>query len=171
MYSRNTSKKTLLRRSVAPSDVRENVDKTGETLAAPSEDEGREGVLRNRFMPEPPPNYRGMIFDGKNEEKIDCQAEGIERLVKNDSSYCMDKMGRNPKLRSEKPFSHCEPPVNGNRVFPEEKTEKGLDSLINGLREKKYLPEDVLICAMIMLMLNSRSEDDILMILVLMMLL
>ena len=47
----------------------------------------------------------------------------------------------------------------------------GLNKLIDGLRSKRFTPEDILLCAMILLMLNTGSDDDILMVLVLAMLL
>jgi hypothetical protein len=51
------------------------------------------------------------------------------------------------------------------------KESDGLYNLIDGLSNGSFLPDDVLICAMIIMMLNGKSEDDVLMVLVLMMLL
>ncbi len=117
-------------------------------------------------LPNPPPNYRGMIYDISGSLYGGINAEGIERLVENDSSY--SNRSRIPQRRGDRPyFSHLNPPLPKH----EKEQENGIRKIIAGLKEKSFEAEDILICAMIMLMLNSKSEDDVIMILVLMMLL
>ena len=106
-------------------------------------------------MPQPPPNYRGMIYD--TDVKSDIFAEGIDRIVNNDDSY--QSFEKNIGTFTSKPKEVCKDEKNG------------LHKLIDGLTDKSFGAEDILICAMIILMLNNNSEDDILMVLVLMMLL
>ena len=114
------------------------------------------GVRANN-MPEPPPNYRGMIYEFPESEVF---AEGIARLVSNDGVY-MNKAHE----RSEKAG------VNAVKKEPCNSCSNGIQRLIGGLSSKEYLPDDVLICAMILLMLSNSSEDDMLLVLVLLMLL
>ena len=49
--------------------------------------------------------------------------------------------------------------------------QKGIKSLVQAMQNNTISPEDILICAIILLMLSGNSEDDIIMILVLMALL
>ena len=130
-----------------------------------------------------PPNYRGMITDDSRivypAEKNKINAEGITRLVCNDDSYCFGKESGKPKgdCRSAPHFSHMDAPFCSDKEEKEQPSARkmsdgeGLQRLANELRSRKFSPEDVLICAMILIMLNKGSEDDVLMILALMMLL
>lgn len=134
-----------------------------------NQSEYRETVNEQRpdsIIPEPPPNYRGMIYGGQKDGEI--YAEGIDRLADNDQSYRdYEKNVRKREYRQDKGDIA---PVNvQSDSSKNEKT--GLHRLIDGLSEKSFGAEDILICAMIILMLNGNSEDDILMVLVLMMLL
>lgn len=169
MYSRNTSKKNargrLANERVASVPLQDNIENDVE---ADVKDRGGEQEYKASALPLPPPNYRGMIYDRESTFFEYTDAEGIERLVKNDASYCTEKMRKLPKKLDRKAFSHLDPPVCDNCGSS---NENGLEKLVKGLREKNFQPEDILICAMIMLMLNSKSEDDILMVLVLMLLL
>ncbi len=101
-------------------------------------------------IPSAPPNYRGMLYDI---EKKDLLAEGIERLAANDPSY-----------------DRFECPKNTQKKAQNRPREQGIQKIIDDLKSSAYLPEDLLICALIILMLNAGSEDDMLLILVLMML-
>ena len=135
-----------------------------------NQNELRENVNEQRpdgvIIPEPPPNYRGMIYGDQNDGKI--YAEGIDRLADNDQSY--RDYEKTVRKREYRQIRDDTTPVNIQPDIP--KSEKtGLHRLIDGLSEKSFGAEDILICAMIILMLNGSSEDDILMVLVLMMLL
>ena len=164
MYSRNTSGRSVRRRDTLQNHVEENVAVTEEYVDKSEEKE--EAMEIETVFPAPPPNYRGMIYDITGSLYGGINAEGIERLVENDSSYSDRR--RVPQRRGNRPyFTHLNPPLPKSEKQPE----NGIRKIIDGLKEKSFEAEDILICAMIMLMLNSKSEDDILMILVLMMLL
>lgn len=164
MYSRNTSGRNVRRRAPLPNQAEENVTVTEEYVNKTAEEEKTTEI--ETVFPNPPPNYRGMIYDISGSLYGGINAEGIERLVENDSSYSDRR--RSPQRRGDRPyFSHLNPPLPKS----EKHQENGIRKIIDGLKEKSFEAEDILICAMIMLMLNSKSEDDILMILVLMMLL
>lgn len=108
-----------------------------------------------------PPNYRGMLDEVFVPSENN--AEGIDRLVREDESYKQNEM----RIRKAELASKA-------HVKNDEKTGKesdGLYRLIEGLSKKNFSPDDILICSMIIMMLNGKSEDDVLMILVLMMLL
>ncbi len=124
-------------------------------------------------LPSAPPNYRGMIYDMVQGREENQNAEGIERIARDDETYGdYEKNIRRREYMQKREkgsaFSHFNVPVE-RTVQSEQKN--GLHKLIDGLQNMSFSPEDVLICAMIILMLNSKSEDDILMVLVLMMLL
>ncbi|MBE6717660.1 MAG: hypothetical protein E7574_00190 [Ruminococcaceae bacterium] len=161
--------------NVMPSPPNNNYNPQNDVTPAP---QTTRPPVEPRPAPSVPPNYRGMIYE--MEQITDPElAEGIDRLVRNDASY--NNYERQLRRRDYKEgrvgadapvFSHR------NREWcsckeREEKTPErnGLQGIIDGLREKRLLPEDILICALIILMLNSSSEDDIIMILALMMLL
>ena len=164
MYSRNTSGRNVRRREPMRPKNEENVDVIKDSVEENSDEEEITEV--GAVLPEPPPNYRGMIYDISGTLYGGINAEGIERLVENDTSYSDRR--RTPQRRGNRPyFSHLNPPLPKS----ENQQESGIRKIIDGLKERSFEAEDVLICAMIMLMLNSKSEDDILMILVLMMLL
>ena len=125
-------------------------------------------------LPSLPPNYGGMIYELARQTGSDVIAEGINRLVNEDEEYARRgaekrKNGAYGK-NSKETFSHLSPPITPKvgRVPP---GNGGLSALVEGMGRNAFLPEDVLICAMIILMLNSNSEDDILLVLVLLMLL
>ncbi|MBR5322999.1 MAG: hypothetical protein IKU48_05585 [Clostridia bacterium] len=164
MYSRNTSGRAVARHEPIRAHVEKNV-------AAPEnyvEKKLKKDELTEiqTILPDPPPNYRGMIYDITGTLYGGVNAEGIERLVENDSSYSNKRCL--PQRRGNKPyFSHLNPPLPQR----EKQDESGIRKIIDGLKEKSFEVDDLLICAMIMLMLNSKSEDDILMVLVLIMLL
>jgi hypothetical protein len=108
-----------------------------------------------------PPNYRGMLDEVFVPSENN--AEGIDRLVREDESYKQNEMRiRKAELASK---AHVKNEENAK------KESDGLYNLIDGLSNGSFLPDDVLICAMIIMMLNGKSEDDVLMVLVLMMLL
>lgn len=164
MYSRNTSGRSVPRREGLYNRVEENISATEKNFEKSVEKE--EITEIETILPNPPPNYRGMIYDISGYTYGEINAEGIERLVENDSSYSDRR--RIPQRRGNRPyFSHLNPPL----PKTEKHQETGIRKIIDGLNAKNFEAEDILICAMIMLMLNSKSEDDILMILVLMMLL
>ena len=164
MYSRNTSGRNVRRREPLQKQTEEQIAATEEYVEKSVENEEITGL--ESVLPDPPPNYRGMIYDISGYAYGGINAEGIERLVENDSSYSDRR--RIPQRRGNRPyFSHLNPPLPKS----EKRQENGIRKIIDGLKEKNFEAEDILICAMIMLMLNSKSEDDILMILVLMMLL
>ena len=164
MYSRNTSGRGVSGRAALQNQTEEKTAVKEEYVNKGAEKE--EITEIESVLPDPPPNYRGMIYDINGSLYGGNNAEGIERLVENDSSYSDRR--RLPQRRGNRPyFSHLNPPL----PKYENRQENGIRKLIDGLREKSFEAEDLLICAMIMLMLNSKSEDDILMILVLMMLL
>lgn len=108
-----------------------------------------------------PPNYRGMLDNTFIPSEKN--AEGIDRLVREDESYKQNEMRIRRSELSSRPQKTNERPVS--------KESDGLYRLIEGLTEKQFSADDVLICSMIIMMLNGKSEDDILMVLVLMMLL
>ena len=169
LYSRSTSKKSIKGQTKDISERSVGVRESAEGDDLPSAKESADGGERKvNALPFPPPNYRGMIYDRESAFFEHSDAEGIERLVKNDESYCIEKMRKIPKKLDRKPFSHLDPPACRRE---KSEGENGLKKLVSGLHEKDFQPEDILICAMIMLMLNSKSEDDILMVLVLMLLL
>ena len=116
-----------------------------------------------RNYPEPPPNYRGMIYDGITDGGG--VAEGLDRLVRNDVSY--SEYEKNHRKNEHEPSKSVFAATQGG----EKCNLKGLEGLVEGLKGKRFSSEDILLCAMILLMLNSGSDDDILMVLVLMMLL
>ena len=164
MYSRNTSGRSVRRGGVFPNQTKESAVVKEEYTNNGEEKEVDEKT--EAIFPDPPPNYRGMIYDISGSLYGGVSAEGIERLVESDSSYSDRR--RIPQKRGDRPyFSHLNPPLPTH----EKHQDVGIKKLIDGLKEKNFEAEDILICAMIMLMLNSKSEDDILMILVLMMLL
>ncbi|MBQ4116049.1 MAG: hypothetical protein IJD37_01595 [Clostridia bacterium] len=164
MYSRNTSGRNVRRREPMGQKNDEKIAVTEEYVEKIVENEEITEV--GAILPEPPPNYRGMIYDISGTLYGGINAEGIERLVENDSSYSDRR--RVPQRRGNRTyFSHLNPPL----PKTEKQQESGIRKIIDGLNAKNFEAEDILICAMIMLMLNSKSEDDILMILVLMMLL
>ncbi|MBR5313847.1 MAG: hypothetical protein IKU45_00350 [Clostridia bacterium] len=108
-----------------------------------------------------PPNYRGMLSESfVPSEK---NAEGIVRLVDEDENYKQKEMQKRKKEVSSS--------VQRPKITPAESESDGIYRLIEGLTERKFTPDDVLICSMIIMMLNGKSDDDILMVLVLMMLL
>lgn len=121
-------------------------------------------------LPNAPPNYRGMIYDMAGAEWT---AEGIERVARNDcGAFSAEVKGGGARPRAERRegeprFCHLEPPVG----CVSKEAGGGIRRILEGMESKSFLPEDVLICAMIMLMLNGKSEDDLLMVLVLMVLL
>lgn len=192
MYSRNTSKNGYFSHKNPPVKQHRTNNVVTQTVPDPvverDTERPTENVRPNNVQPTPeraplpqtqmpaaPPNYRGMIYE--MEQMIE-PAEGIDRLVRNDSSYndYERRLRRRDYMQGrvgEAPaFSHTKP----EKVCCEKSQEKtpernGLQSIIDGLRDKKLQPEDILICALIILMLNSSSEDDILMVLALMMLL
>lgn len=123
-------------------------------------------------LPEAPPNYRGMIYDMAGTKQDNILAEGLNRLAREDpdNGFSSNTPPKKADGRETPAFNHFEPPL------PPPKNEentclKGLKNLAEGMEQSRFSPEDMLICAMIILMLNSASEDDILMILVLMILL
>ncbi len=163
MYSRNTSGRGVQRR--VPE--RRQAEIIPERQEPVEEEQLTDEISElESGLPEPPPNYRGMIYDKNGSFYSGMNAEGIERLVNNDSSYS-DRRRVPPRRPDRTAFSHFNPPLKA----VDKQQESGLRKIIEGLGERSFEPEDVLICAMIMLMLNSKSEDDILMVLVLMMLL
>ncbi len=150
--------------------VRTNADAEGsartDTTTVPEDIKQPETNVQRQNLPEPPPNYRGMIYDSFSTD--DVEAEGLDRLVKNDISYSdYEKKRREDEYRKNKIVSAM-----GRNVLREPDNDtNGLERLVEGLKTKKFSSEDILLCAMILLMLNSGSDDDILMVLVLMMLL
>ena len=157
MYSRNINRRNE-QRSVNP-DTRDRRHVLSE------EGQNKEKAERSDdIMPEKtekkltvPPNYRGMIYEMENiygGEPAEQGAEGIDRLVRTDDSYTNREQWR----RSDRPKRN-------NDIGA------GIKKLVDGLQNSNFCPEDILICAMILLMLNGNSEDDILLVLVLMLLL
>lgn len=145
------------------------VEKSMQTADMPAPEDIKQPVnnIPRKKLPEPPPNYRGMIYDSFAVDRVD--AEGLDRLVRNDVSYSdYEKKRREDGDRNNKGVSVMG--RNASQREPDCDT-NGLERLIEGLRSKKFSSEDILLCAMILLMLNSGSDDDILMVLVLMMLL
>jgi len=132
-----------------------------------------EKVNTNTVFPEPPLNYGGTIYDSLNIGKQygSVNAEGIDRMVKNDESYYeFEKKIRRreyrQRMRREQQYRKEQLRRDDTDI-----TKRGIGNIINGLRQSSFSPEDILICAMILLMLNSSSEDDMMMVLVLLMLL
>ena len=113
-----------------------------------------------------------MIYDTQPAEWT---PEGIERIALNDKSAFGGKGGNksffDQKIKNKPPFSHMNPPASVCECKGGSDAQSGIRNIIEGMKNKSFQPEDVLICAMLMLMLNGRSEDDMLLILVLMMLL
>ena len=184
MYSRNTSKRSGFSRvnSQKMQNIAEdydvklseevNLDKGGYNEKS-SENNSPFSVMRDN-MPIAPPNYRGMIYD---REKVDNNAEGIDRLVRNDQSYSDNQIrvkNRFDEKREEfgkaQAFSHMRGIQNGGDNCSKVE-EKGIKSLVKSMQDNTISPEDILICAIILLMLSGNSEDDIILILVLMALL
>ena len=128
-------------------------------------------------LPPAPPNYRGMIYDMAGGSADGVYAEGLNRLAREDdegNALRKNALRRDfeERRRARSAFSHLDPPCkNAENLTSENSVAKGLKRIIEGMQSKQFSPEDLLICAMILLMLNSGSEDDIIMILVLMMLL
>ena len=190
MYSRNTSRRSGYTRVNSQNmQKREEGVKTNPDIEKTPQDSveynnnslennNRSDSVRNKNMPIAPPNYRGMIYDM---EKLEENAEGIDRLVKNDQSYT-DNQNKykdrfNARSRENGPrqvFSHMQgiQGVQENTESNCHKDEhKGIKSLVESMQNNVISPEDILICALILLMLSGSSEDDIIMILVLMALL
>ena len=190
MYSRNTSKRNGYTRVNSQNmQKREEGGKTNpvkEMLKMDSiennnnsiENNDRSDIVRNKNMPIAPPNYRGMIYDM---ESLGENAEGIDRLVKNDQSYTDNQNKHRDRFNARggengprQVFSHMQG-IQGIREKNESNCckdeHKGIKSLVESMQNNVISPEDILICALILLMLSGSSEDDIIMILVLMALL
>lgn len=137
-----------------------------------SNEEGCVAQTQKIRLPEPPPNYGGTVCGGVDYIPSCCRAEGIERLVNNDSSYS-ERVEMCKKRGDDCTSGERVLPVSEKDPFPQGDNESvgGIKRIVESLGKGSFDPEDVLLCAMIMLMLNSRSEDDIIMIIVLMMLL
>lgn len=166
MYSRNTSRRGIYRQTEADVKIRDDPP-SDEINNADDEKMKSNNNPKKEALPSPPPNYGGMIYDRNGAFYAPLSAEGIERLASNDELYS-ERLRNSRRGKDRHVFSHMDPPVGKNS---REDGENGLSKLVEGLRNRTFQPEDILICSMIMLMLNSKSEDDILMILVLMMLL
>ncbi|MBR6681942.1 MAG: hypothetical protein IKL40_03050 [Clostridia bacterium] len=137
------------------------------TTTVPEDIKNAETNIPRKKLPEPPPNYRGMIYDSFPVNDI--EAEGLDRLVRNDVSYSdHEKKRREEEYKKNKAVNA----MGRNALLGETDCDTGgLERLVEGIRSKRFSSEDILLCAMILLMLNSGSDDDILMVLVLMMLL
>ncbi len=146
-----------------------NTEKNTQTVATAVSEDTKQPENNNirQALPDPPPNYRGMIYDGLITDGVG--AEGIDRLVKNDISYSdYEKKHREDDFGMNNAVSAMS---RDNFDKGDDCDTSGLNKLIDGLKSKRFSSEDILLCAMILLMLNSGSDDDILMVLVLMMLL
>ncbi len=164
MYSRSTRNN----RRNGVSYQTSNTDRSSkEAGSADMNTNGEKNEKNNNTLPDPPPNYRGMIYEQGNMH--DMYAEGISRLAGNDESY--EEYGENARRRQNSRNLSGRGSLNMASELPDTSQRSGLHRLIDGLSDKNYGAEDILICAMIILMLNGGSEDDMLMVLVLLMLL
>ena len=114
----------------------------------------------NAERPSPPPNYRGMVYSEEKYGECDVYAEGIDRMVCNDKEYSQKMQGKKGRK--------C---VLGDECGCALADKNGINAVVDGLASKRFDPEDILVCAMILLMLNDGGSEDLLMILVLLMLL
>jgi hypothetical protein len=175
IYSRYTGGRGALRSEPSKkysSNVRESFFEEGEKPK--NEASASEALSCRQILPKAPPNYGGMIYDSAYSEWT---PEGIERIAVGDCNAFSankngGKKGFEEKYKNKPHFSHLDPAgVSGCDFAKESDEQVGMKNIIAGIQSRSFSPEDILICAMIILMLNGKSEDDMLLVLVLMMLL
>ncbi len=189
MYSRNTVRKSSQGALHPITSVKRNDDREKQVSDSDRQiDSNPREVNTTPILPEPPINYGGVMYDEKIYQSLsngnEVNAERINRLVKNDKSYYdYEQLARKKEYMRKKSKSLGDEKAESipdEAQFEQtvakptpsvEQTKNGIGNIISALGNKNFSPEDLLICAMILLMLNSNSEDDILMIIVLMALL